>query len=98
VDGWGWFFNIGIRVVDVMLLGAWLMWFFKQKFDDDGEPEEDDGFGDGGGNALPPDEPQGPPGGEHLGRPRRRVRDHTGRRGAGSRRPRRTRRRETVGR
>lgn len=73
MSGWGWFFNIGIRVVDLGLFAAWLVWWFAQKLDDGGEPFGDEG-GDGPGNdRLPPDVPTVPGGRrrDHTSAPRR---------------------------
>ena len=53
----GWVFMIGFRVLDVGLLVAWLVWFFRLRDDDD----SDGGGGPGGGGSGP--EPSGDPGG-----------------------------------
>ena len=73
----GWVFMIGFRVLDVGLLVAWLVWFFRLRDDDDS-----DGGGGPGGEGPEPT-PTGDPGGGGLtlplGRVRpgaRRIRDH----------------------
>ena len=53
----GWVFMIGFRVLDVGLLVAWLVWFFRLRDDDD----SDGGGGPGGGGSGP--EPSPDPGG-----------------------------------
>jgi hypothetical protein len=61
----GWIFMIGFRVLDVGLLVAWLVWFFRLRDDDDSE-----GGGGGSGGSGPGPEPStGPTGGGGLALP-----------------------------
>lgn len=75
----GWIFMIGFRVLDVGLLVAWLVWFFRLRDDDD---SDGGGGGPGGGGPDPEPTPDPPSGGGlalPLGRWRtggQRVRDH----------------------
>lgn len=72
---------IGLRVVDVGLLVAFLVWFFRLRDDDDGQ---DDGGGGGGPERGPHDDPGGGGTGLRIGAAKssaRRVRDHARRPG-----------------
>lgn len=75
----GWVFMIGFRVLDVGLLVAWLIWFFRLRDDDD----SDGGGGGPGGGGPGPEPTPDPPGGGGLALPLghwrnggRRLRDH----------------------
>ena len=74
-----WIFMIGFRVLDVGLLVAWLVWFFRLRDDDD----SDGGGGGPGGGGPDPEPTPDPPGGGGLALPLGRwrtggprVRDH----------------------
>lgn len=58
-----WVFMVGFRIFDVGLLVAWLVWFYRQREDDPGAPEDG---GDGGGGSPTPDRPRSGPGGGGL--------------------------------
>lgn len=78
----GWILLVGLRVLDLGLLAAWLVWFFRLRDDDDG----DDG-GPGGGPGPEPSDDSGPSGpGLMVPHGGRRIRDHGG--SPGWRRPR----------
>ena len=71
---------VALRVFDLGALIVWLIWFYRQKNDDDG-PDDDWRRDDG----PEPDEPPAPKGGDGLDLPRpdavpsrHRRRDHTG--------------------
>ncbi|MDW5593946.1 hypothetical protein VSS74_06350 [Conexibacter stalactiti] len=75
----GWIFLVGMRVFDLGGLIVWLVWFFRQREDDDWQGWDDPG------DDPPPDQPPSPdPGGSGLRLPLpdadpwpSRVRDHT---------------------
>jgi hypothetical protein len=81
----GWIFMVGFRVLDVGLLVAWLVWFFRLRDDDDSDggggpggggpgPAPSDDSGGGGGLALPLGQVR--PGGPRIrdhGKPKHRV-------------------------
>ena len=68
----GWILMVGLRVIDLGLLAAWLLWFFHLRHDDPGD--DDSG---GGGPGLGPSDDSGPRGpGVRLPQARHRVRDH----------------------
>jgi hypothetical protein len=76
-----WIFLVGLRVLDLAALAAWLVWFFTLR----NEPEdgEDDGGGGGGPGTDPPEPSGAPRGGIPLpdaGPWPVRLRDHTSRR------------------
>jgi hypothetical protein len=76
-----WIFLVGLRVLDLGALVAWLVWFFRMREEPD---DGDDGGGGGGGPDLGPAQPSGGP---NDGVPLSdaapwpvRLRDHTDRR------------------
>jgi hypothetical protein len=52
-----WIFLVGLRVLDLGALLAWLVWFFKLR----DEPDEGHDDDDGGGPGTRPPEPSGSP-------------------------------------
>ena len=69
----GWILMVGLRVLDIGLLAAWLVWFFRLRDDDDGDD------GPGGGPGSKPGDGSGPRGpGVRLPQGGRRIRDHGG--------------------
>jgi hypothetical protein len=76
----GWIFLVGMRVFDLGGMIVWLVWFYRQREDDDWE-----GWDDPGDDPPPPDKPSPPdPGGSGLRLPLPdagpwpgRLRDHT---------------------
>jgi hypothetical protein len=66
---------VGLRVLDLGLLAAWLVWFFRMRDDD----SDDEGPGGGGPGPEPSDDsgPRGP--GVRLPQSGRRARDHAAR-------------------
>ncbi|MGI8946219.1 MAG: hypothetical protein ACR2GL_08295 [Thermoleophilaceae bacterium] len=59
----GWIFTFGFRVIYVVLLAVWLIWFFRLR--DDGEDPPEEG-GEGGGEGRGPTPLGGPGGGLPL--------------------------------
>ena len=55
----GWIFMVGLRVLDIGALIAWLIWFYRQKDSDDDEAGGDDFRRE----LEPDDEPPVPPSG-----------------------------------
>lgn len=86
-----WLLLVGMRVFDVGLLVAWLVWFFRTRDEDEDLPGDDEG---GGGGGEPAPEPRPPPSGPARMIPQGRWRSRS-HRGA---RERRTRERNVGGR
>lgn len=55
----GWIFMVGLRVLDIGALIAWLVWFYRQKDEDDDETGSDDSWR----SHEPDDQPPVPPSG-----------------------------------
>ena len=77
-----WIFLVGLRVLDLGALLAWLVWFFRIREEPD-DGEEGNGGGGGGPEIGPPHPTGGPENGVPLpdaGPWPVRLRDHAGRR------------------